>query len=91
MFALVQGLPPGSAVARDGKSWIPEHEFAALAVERADMWFHVLAQTMGAKASALPAPMAFSHPDRVVLDPEAKPKRLSDAAAVSRFFAQIGR
>lgn len=76
LWALASGLPPEAAVWRDGSAWSQQHELTAVALERADMWGHLLAQVLGAKASDLPAPIVMRHPDRQAAEPVSKAKQV---------------
>jgi hypothetical protein len=75
---------------RDGKSWSQQHELAAVAIERTEMWSSVLAQLLahlgGSKTDRLPKLIEIAHPDRTV--PRA-PKPVTDPEQISRFFAGL--
>lgn len=84
LFALVDGLPLDSAVARDGKAWTRQDEIAATAVERSQEWFGVLTQLWGAKPRDLPLQITFQHPDRKTA--AEAPQNVSSDPAVIRAF-----
>lgn len=77
LCALVRGLPPDSALNRNGAMWTTQHEIAALALERAEMWWQVQIGMNAAKGSKLPEGIGISHPDRPKPEPEPKPKAMS--------------
>lgn len=89
--ALVMGLPPESAVWRQGRLWTQTHELLASIYERQDHWGSALVQMSGRvlKDGAKPPPvMQITHPDRVVVEPEKKkPASFED---VARMFGGRG-
>lgn len=82
LLALIDGLPPDSAVGRDGKAWTRQDEIAATAVERSELWSGIQAQMWGAKARDLPPTIGFQHPDRK--EAAAAPKKVSSDPDVIR-------
>jgi hypothetical protein len=85
----VHSLPPEAAVWRNGNAWSQQHELAAVAIERAELWSNVLAQVMGAKAKEIPAPITIVHPDRAVPG-AARRAPVTDRDQISRFFTGKG-
>lgn len=75
LWALVRGLPPDSALRRDGRMWTQANEIAAVALERADVWGWRL--TTATKAfKRVPEMPRFDHPDR----PRPKPAEVAASA-----------
>ncbi len=71
LAVLVDGLPPDAAVHRTGH-WTLEHELAAVAIERAELWHATHIAMLAAKRSKLPPCIAITHPDRPVRKPQRK-------------------
>lgn len=83
LCALVRGLPPDSALHRNGAKWTTQHEIAALAVERADMWWQVWVGMNAAKGSKLPEGIGITHPDRPKPEREKRSKKALSARQIA--------
>lgn len=88
LAALVRGLPPDSALRRDGAAWTQADELAAVAIERAEMWNLQLVAMWAAKGSKLPDAIEITHPDRKPPTPEPRRRATTDPATIRRFFAR---
>jgi hypothetical protein len=66
--------------------WTQQDEFAALAIERTDLWGAHLVNALG--ATRLPPLIGFSHPCRPTA---VRPKPTTDSTALRQFFSKIGR
>jgi hypothetical protein len=91
LWALIRGLPPGSAVHRDGKMWSQQDELLATIIERGDHWGHW--QTVGTRAfkrGQVPVLPRIEHPDRSVPEPMPDPEpRISTREEVARFMGRV--
>jgi hypothetical protein len=75
-------------LARDGKVWTDDREFAAVAIERQDMWWAWLASALGARPGQFPPLVTFRHPDRKDPEPERPQVRVGEMDRIARFFGR---
>lgn len=87
--SLIHGLPPGSALNRDGRMWTQDHELLALIVEQADSRLATLTVMQADKPSRskVPPPMVMRHPDRQDTTQEKEPVPVASRAKIAALFA----
>lgn len=87
LWALIDGLPPDSALRRQGRMWTQAHELAALFIERQEHWGSSLVQMSGRvlKDGAKPPPgIQITHKDRPERD--VQKKKVASLDEVARMF-----
>jgi hypothetical protein len=92
LWALVTGLPPDSALGRDGKSWTQADELMATLIERGDLWGHW--QTVGTRAfkqGKVPTLPRIEHPDRPRPEqlPDEPEHRISTPSEIKAFLGRV--
>lgn len=79
----MQGLPPESALHRDGKMWTQANELAALVVEKVEARLYGLTAMQAKHPGDVEKPISIVHPQRP--KPEPKPRnRAKTVAEVTR-------
>lgn len=95
MVALVESLPPDSALRRGGRMWTEENELAATLIDRNEHWMSLLVQMSGKTlkdGAKPPAGIRITHPDRRERDAAAdKPAKASPREVAERFKQARGR
>jgi hypothetical protein len=88
LSALLNGLPPDSALNRAGSAWTTQDEIAALAVERQEHYWSIWLAMNAKEPKKLPPPIAVTHPDRPEPEPEPKQRKqpTRDPAQIARVF-----
>lgn len=72
LCALIEGLPPDSALHRDNAMWTQDNEIAAAGIELTQMWLAMLVSLWMAKGQKVPPIVPITHPHREMPEPERK-------------------
>lgn len=92
LWALTRSLPPDSAVRRDGKAWLTEHELAARTLESSTLLLRQVAKALGVKFRG-PEPEPVAHPDRLTRRRRTRdgPQRMSTREEIAAFFDRVAK
>lgn len=85
LWALITGLPPDCALARDGRAWTTAMELASRQIENESMWLAIVAKGLGMKK--LPPLESIRHPARIVI--EAPSRKTTDTREIAAFFGRM--
>ncbi len=89
LSVLIEGLPPDSALHRDGRMWTMADEIAAVAIEDASAWqrLAISIHLDDRNKKKLPDATVLKHPDRRVAEPARKERKVvSGPAEIARLL-----
>jgi hypothetical protein len=90
MCALVNGLPPDSALHRRGRMWTEAHELAAMLVESVEARLSTLIVMQADEKSKrkVPPPLGVTHPDRPKREQAKQQRRVVGVSDLEQMFGE---